>query len=68
MSLVLLMEIHTILLLEDKTTIRIRMDGIDAPEKGMPFYKVSKKYLGELCFNKNVTYGNSFRCSQSDCS
>lgn len=44
------------LLLEDKSTIRIRMDGIDAPEKGMPFYKVSKKYLSELCFNKNVTY------------
>ncbi len=44
------------LLLEDKTTIRIRMDGIDAPEKGMPFYKVSKKYLSELCFNKNVIY------------
>lgn len=44
------------LLLDDKTTIRIRMDGIDAPEKGMPFYKVAKKYLSELCFNKNVTY------------
>lgn len=44
------------LLLEDKTTIRIRMDGVDAPEKGMPFYKVSKKYLSELCFNKNVTF------------
>ncbi len=44
------------LLLEDKTTIRIRMDGIDAPEKGMPFYKVSKKYLSDLCFNKNIVY------------
>lgn len=42
------------LLLESKNTIRIRMDGIDAPEKGMPFYKVAKNYLGELCFNKNI--------------
>ena len=44
------------LLLEDKSTVRIRMDGIDAPEKGMPFYRVSKKYLSDLCFNKNVIY------------
>ena len=43
------------LLLESKSTIRIRMDGIDAPEKGMPFYRVAKNYLGELCFNKNIT-------------
>lgn len=42
------------LLTKDKKTIRIRMEGIDAPEKGMPFYKVSKNYLGKLCFQKNV--------------
>lgn len=33
---------------------RIRMDAIDAPEKGMPFYKASKKHLSELCFQKEV--------------
>jgi len=27
------------LLLDDNTTIRVRMDGIDAPEKGMPFFR-----------------------------
>jgi micrococcal nuclease len=42
------------LLTKDKETIRIRMEGIDAPEKGMPFYRVSKKYLSKLCFKKNV--------------
>ncbi len=31
------------------------MEGIDAPEKGMPFYKVSKNYLGALCFQKDLT-------------
>lgn len=43
------------LLLDDKTKIRIRMHGIDAPEKGMPFSRVSKKFLSNLCFNKTVT-------------
>ena len=35
--------------------IRVRMEGIDAPERGMPFYQVSKRYLSELCFGKQVT-------------
>lgn len=43
------------LLLDDKTKIRIRMHSIDAPEKGMPFSRVSKKFLSNLCFNKTVT-------------
>jgi endonuclease YncB( thermonuclease family) len=42
-------------LIYDNKTIRVRMDGIDAPEKGMPFYKVSKKHLSDLCFGKQVT-------------
>jgi micrococcal nuclease len=42
------------ILLADKTQKRIRMEGIDAPEKGMPFYRVSKDYLSSLCFNKTV--------------
>lgn len=42
------------LLTEKKQTIRVRMEGIDAPERGMPFYKVSKNYLGALCYKKNV--------------
>ncbi|MEO7982811.1 MAG: thermonuclease family protein [Bacteroidota bacterium] len=42
------------ILLEGNETIRIRMEGIDAPEKGMPYYNVSKKYLGQMCFEKIV--------------
>jgi micrococcal nuclease len=42
------------ILFDNKTTQRIRMEGIDAPERGMPFYKVSKDYLGELCFGQTV--------------
>lgn len=42
-------------LLQGNKTVRVRMEGIDAPERGMPFYQVSKNYLGTLCFNKYVT-------------
>jgi endonuclease YncB( thermonuclease family) len=42
------------LLLEDMTTVRVRMDGIDAPESGMPFSNKAKQYLGELCKNQTV--------------
>ena len=33
---------------------RVRMEGIDAPERGMDYYKVSKDYLGSLCMNKKI--------------
>lgn len=42
------------LLLPNDTVLRVRMEGIDAPEKGMPFNNVSKKYLGELLENQTV--------------
>jgi len=42
------------ILLDDRITKRIRMEGIDAPERGMPFYKVAKDYLGTLCFGQEV--------------
>jgi len=41
-------------LLESNKTIRVRMEGIDAPEKGMPFYQKSKNHLSSLCFSKQV--------------
>jgi endonuclease YncB( thermonuclease family) len=47
------------LLLENNTTIRIRMDGIDAPEKGMPFSKASKRHLGELCQGQTIKVSKS---------
>jgi micrococcal nuclease len=35
--------------------VKVRIYAIDAPEKGMPFYKVSKEYLAKLCGNQTVT-------------
>lgn len=42
------------ILLYGHNTVRIRMEGIDAPEKGMPFYKKAKRHLSDLCFGKTV--------------
>lgn len=42
------------LLTDSNRTVRIRMEGIDAPEKGMPFYQVSKRHLGSLCFGQRI--------------
>lgn len=42
------------LLDEDKKQVRIRLHGIDAPEKRQPFGTVSKKRLSELVFGKEV--------------
>ncbi len=38
----------------DKDKIRIRMEGIDTPEKGMPYYRTSKRYLSSLCMHQVV--------------
>lgn len=42
------------ILVNGSKTLRVRMEGIDAPERGMPFYRVSKNHLSEYCFNKDV--------------
>lgn len=42
------------LLTDSNRSLKVRMDGIDAPEREMPFYRVSKDYLGQLCYNKTV--------------
>jgi endonuclease YncB( thermonuclease family) len=41
-------------LTSDYKTIRIRMNGIDAPEKKQPFGQKSKDHLAGLCFGKTV--------------
>jgi endonuclease YncB( thermonuclease family) len=41
-------------LTSDFKTIRIRMNGIDAPEKKQSFGTRSKDYLGSLCFGKTI--------------
>ncbi len=42
------------ILLDNKSTLKIRMNGIDAPEKKQDDYKTSKQYLGKLLFGKRV--------------
>lgn len=34
--------------------VRVRMEGIDAPERGMDYYKVAKTYLGDLCMGQQI--------------
>ena len=38
-----------------KTQHKIRLSGIDAPEKAQPFGQVSKEHLSALVFGKQVT-------------
>ena len=47
------------LLLADNTIVRVRMEGIDAPENGMPFSRKAKSYLQELCKNQTVKIKNN---------
>ncbi|MDR1723183.1 MAG: thermonuclease family protein [Tannerella sp.] len=39
---------------DSEDTIRVRMDGIDAPERGMPFSRVSTNYLSDLCLGQYI--------------
>ena len=62
------------LLMKNNNTMRIRMRGIDAPERGMPFYRVAKEHLGKICFGKLIhlenlekdRYGRTIAYSYSD--
>lgn len=49
------------LLMEGNEKRRIRMEGIDAPERGMPYYQVAKQHLSDLCYGKEVTLKSSGR-------
>lgn len=42
------------LLTDEKKTVKVRMNGIDAPEKNQAFGQKSKDYLGSLCFRRQV--------------
>ncbi|SKA85779.1 Endonuclease YncB, thermonuclease family [Prosthecobacter debontii] len=42
------------LLTPDKTQIKVRLEGIDAPELKQPFGAASKKALSDLVFGKTV--------------
>lgn len=45
----------TISVLHGRKTERIRLNGIDCPEKRQPFGKVAKQYTSALVFGKDVT-------------
>ncbi|MDP3137336.1 MAG: thermonuclease family protein [Burkholderiaceae bacterium] len=46
----------TVTVLDDrKVQHKVRLAGIDAPEKGMPYGQRSKQYLSNLVFGKTVT-------------
>lgn len=43
------------MLTDNQTTIRIRMNGIDCPERKQDYYQVCKDALGEYIFGKDVS-------------
>lgn len=46
----------TITILDSSNTqVRVRIYGIDAPEKGQDFANVAKQFTSDLCFSKIVT-------------
>ena len=45
----------TITVLRDRTQVRIRLHGIDAPETGQDFGSRAKQAASELAFGKQVT-------------
>ena len=44
----------TFTLLVENRQIKIRLHGIDCPEKGQDFYQAAKQFLSDKIFNKNV--------------
>lgn len=44
----------TVKILVDREQVTVRLAGIDAPEKGQPFGKVSREALAGLVFEKDV--------------
>lgn len=44
------------LLTESQESLKVRMEGIDAPERDMPYYRVSRQYLSDLIFKKVVKF------------
>lgn len=45
----------TIVVLRDLNTVKVRLNGIDCPEKGQPFGSRAKRLTSELAFGRTVT-------------
>lgn len=45
----------TLTVLVNKRQVRVRLDGIDAPERRQPFYKRSRQSLADMCAAKPAT-------------
>ena len=45
----------TIRVLRDRTEIRVRLHGIDAPEAQQAFYERARQFTSQLAFGKTVT-------------
>ncbi len=45
----------TITILRDETPVKVRLHGIDTPEKAQDFGTAAKSYTGDLCFRDVVT-------------
>jgi len=45
----------TIKILLDNQQIKVRLEGIDCPERDQPFGQKAKAFIGELCHGKVVT-------------
>ena len=53
----------TVTLLDnDRRQHKVRLDGIDAPEKAQPFGNASKRHLSDLAFNRDAVA----ECSKTD--
>ncbi len=43
-----------LLLMKSAEFVKIRLDGIDCPEKGQPYYEEATAYTSDLCLHKQV--------------
>lgn len=44
-----------VLLTSDKEQVRVRLYGIDTPERGQPFGSAAKQHLTDICAGKTIT-------------